>query len=178
MNKKSLLFFLFSCFLTNAQIISGKILSKEDNLPVPYAKIGIDSENAGTIANENGTFKIDLTGVEKNKNLQIEVGGFKKFTVSVDHFLKQNPQTIFLVEKVKDIEEVKINPAQFVHKNWGINTRTKRIMIGHNPSKDKEDQSKEVAMLFKTNKKTKIEKININISDFKTDKPVFIRFTV
>lgn len=51
-------------------------------------------------------------------------------------------------------------------------------MIGHNPSKSKEDMSKEVAMLFKTNKKTKIEKININISDFKTDKPVFIRFTV
>ena len=33
-------------------------------------------------------------------------------------------------------------------------------------------------MLFKTNKKTKIEKININISSFKTDKPVFIRFTI
>lgn len=178
MNKKSLLFFLFSCFLTNAQIISGKILSKDDNLPVPYAKIGIDSENAGTIANENGTFKIDLTGVEKSKNLQIEVGGFKKFTVSVDQFLKQNPQTIFLVEKVKDIEEVKINPAKFVRKNWGIKTKTKRIQIGHNPLKETGDQSKELAMLFKTNKKTKIEIININMASFISDKPVFIRFAI
>ncbi|MBF8457100.1 carboxypeptidase-like regulatory domain-containing protein [Kaistella sp. G5-32] len=178
MNKAPLLFLLFFGFLMNAQIIAGKILSKEENQPIPYAKIGIDNHNAGSIADDKGNFKIDLTAVDQKKNLQVEVGGFEKFTISVEKFLKQNPQTIFLVEKVKDIEEVKINPAKFDRKNWGITTKTKRIMIGHNPSKESGDQSKEVAMLFKTNKKTKIEKININISSFESDKPVFIRFTV
>lgn len=178
MKKTTLLFLLFLCFLMNAQIISGKILSKEENQPIPYAKIAIDNQNAGSIADEKGNFKIDLTGVDKKKNLQIEVGGFEKFIISVEQFLKQNPQTIFLVDKVKDIEEVKINPAKFDRKNWGITTKTKRIQIGHNPSKESGDQSKEVAMLFKTNKKTKIEKININISNFESDTPVFIRFTV
>ncbi len=178
MKKASLLFAFFLSFLINAQIISGKILSKEDKQPIPYAKIGIDTQNAGSIADENGNFKIDLTDVDKNKKLQIEVGGFEKFTISIDQFLKRNPQNIFLIEKVKDIEEVKINPTKFVRKNWGINTKTEKIQIGHNPSKESEDQSKEVAMLFKTNKKTKIEKININISSFESDKPVFIRFTI
>ena len=83
-----------------------------------------------------------------------------------------------LTEKVKDIQEVIINPNKYLRKNWGINTKTEKIQIGHNPSKSEGDRSKEVAMLFKTNKKTKIEKININISSFETDKPVFIRFTI
>lgn len=178
MKKTSLLFILFFGFLMNAQILSGEILSKEDHQPIPYAKIGIENENAGTIADEKGKFKIDLTAIDKKKNLNIEVGGFEKFTISVGKFLKTNPHPVFLNEKVKDIEEVIINPTKFVNKNWGINTRTESIQIGHNPSKSEGDLSKEVAMLFKTNKKTKIEKININISNFKTDKPVFIRFTV
>lgn len=181
MKKATLLFTsLFGLFL-NAQIISGTILSKEEKLPVPYAKIGIQNERAGTIADENGNFIIDLTDVDKNKNLQIEVGGFEKYSISAEKFIKQSTHQILLIEKVSSIEEVKINPAQFVKKNWGINTKTQKIQIGHNPSFDKEqtgDQSKEVAMLFKTNKKTKIEKININISSFDANKPVFIRFTV
>lgn len=178
MKKASLLFILFFGFVVNAQIISGEILSKEDQQPIPYAKIAIENENAGTIADEKGKFKIDLTAVDKKKTLNIEVGGFEKFSISVEKFSKANPQLIFLTEKVKDIEEVVINPTKFINKNLGINMKTQKIQIGHNPSKDKNDQSKEVAMLFKTRKKTKIEKININIASFETDKPVFIRFTV
>jgi hypothetical protein len=178
MTKTSVLFAFFLSFFMNAQTISGKILSKEENHPIPYAKIAIDNQNAGTIADENENFKIDLTSVDKNKTLQIQVVGFEKFTISVGEFLKQNLGNIFLTEKVKDIEEVKINQTKLVKKNWGINTKTKRIQMGHNPSKEIKNQSKEVAMLFKTNKKTKIEKININISRFESDKPVFIRFTI
>ena len=181
MKKASLLFILFLGLLLKAQTISGTILSKEEKHPIPYAKIGIQNESTGTIADEKGNFTIDLTNIDKTKNLQIEVGGFERYSISVAQFLKQPTHHILLTEKVASIEEVKINPAKFVQKNWGINTKTKKIMIGHSPSDDKDqkgDQSKEVAMLFKTNKKTKIEKININISDFTTDKPVFIRFTI
>lgn len=178
MKKASLLFILLLGFLMNAQTISGTILSKEENQPIPYAKIGIDNQNTGTIADENGNFKIDLTNVNPKTNLKIEVGGFEKYTIPVAQFLKQTSHKILLTQKVSNIEEVKIIPGKFVKKNWGINTKTKKIQIGHNPSKESEDQSKEVAMLFKTNKKTKIEKININISSFESDKPVFIRFTI
>ncbi|MGA9212910.1 carboxypeptidase-like regulatory domain-containing protein [Kaistella sp.] len=178
MKKASLLFILFWGFLMNAQIVSGTILSKEDKQPIPYAKIGIENENTGTIADENGHFKIDLTNIDLNKTLKIEVGGFEKYASTIDQFLKEKQHLIFLTEKVKDIQEVIINPKKYIRKNWGINTKTQSIQIGHIPSKSEEDLSKEVAMLFKTNKKAKIEKININISNFKTDKPVFIRFTV
>lgn len=178
MKKASLLFILFFGFLMNAQILSGEILSKEDQQPIPYAKIGIENENAGTIADEKGKFKIDLTAIDKKKNLNIEVGGFEKFTISVEKFIQANPHNILLTEKIKDIEEIKINSTKFVKKNWGITSKSRNFQIGHDASKSSNDVSRELAMLFKTNKKTKIEKININISSFKTDKPVFIRFTI
>ena len=178
MKKATLLFILFLGFFINAQIVSGTISSITEKQPIPYAKIGIENENAGTIADANGNFKIDLTNINKKTNLNIEVGGFEKYAISVEQFLKKNPQTIFLTEKVKEIEEVKINPAKFEKAIWGIKTKTKRIQIGHNPAKAEGDQSRELAMLFKTKRKAKIEKININISQFRADKPVFIRFTI
>ena len=152
-------------------------MSKEDRQPIPYAKIGIENQNFGAIADENGNFAINLDDIALESNVKIEVGGFENYSVSAKDFAKKNKQQILLKEKVKDIEEVRINPQKFVQKNWGINTKTVRVMIGHNPSKSEEDQSKEIAMLFKNSKKTKIEKININITVFKSDKPVFIRFT-
>lgn len=178
MGKINFLFLFLFTVCINAQIISGTIVSKEDNKVIPYAKIGVENEKLGTIADEKGKFNIDLTEIDKKKNLNVEVGGFEKYSISVENFSKANPHPILLTEKVKNIEEVVINPTKFINKNWGINTKTQTISIGHNASKSSDDVSKEIAMLFKTNKKTKIEKININISNFETEKPVFIRFTV
>ena len=44
-----------------AQTINGKIISRENNEPIPYARIGIENENFGAIADENGNYSIDLT---------------------------------------------------------------------------------------------------------------------
>ncbi len=178
MEKTTLLFVLFLGFLLNAQTITGTILSKEEMQPVPYAKIGIENQNTGTIADEKGQFKIDLTGVDRISQLKIEVGGFERYAISVEQFLQENPQTIFLTEKIKDIKEVKINPAKFIAENWGINSKTKRFIFKHTASKNETDQSREIAVFFETKKRTKVENININIVKFKTDRPVFIRFNI
>ncbi|MHA6697800.1 carboxypeptidase-like regulatory domain-containing protein [Chryseobacterium sp. A321] len=178
MKKLSFLFILFVGCLTKSQVVSGTIVSKEDMQPISYAKIGIENQSAGTIADEKGQFQIQLKNLDPQTQLKIEVGGFEPYSTSIEQFLKQKQHTITLIEKVKMIEEVIIDPGKYSRKNWGISTKTKRLLIGHTPSRSNEEQSKEVAMLFRTNKKTKIEKININISDFKTDRPVFIRFSL
>ncbi|MHA6728323.1 carboxypeptidase-like regulatory domain-containing protein [Chryseobacterium sp. A301] len=177
--KKIYLFFilLVGCLL-KAQFVSGTIVSKEDMQPISYAKIGIENQSVGTIADEKGQFQIQLKDLDPKTKLKIEVGGFEPYSTSIEQFLKEKQHTITLIEKVKNIEEVIIDPRKYSRKNWGISTKTKSLLIGHNPSKSSEDQSKEVAMLFRTHKKTKIEKININISDFETDRPVFIRYSV
>ena len=65
-----------------------------------------------------------------------------------------------------------------VSKNWGINAKTKKIQFIYNPQKNLQDISKELALPFATEKRTKIEKININFAYFESDRPIFIRYNV
>lgn len=176
-------FFIFYFFLgafVNAQTITGKVLSQYDSSPIPYAKIGIGSEENGTIADENGNYTLDLSTVNKEVDLIVDVGGFDKFKVPIDSFLQNRTHTILLKEKVRDIAEVVITPKRFKDKHWGVDSKSKKILFATYPErkKEKEEQSHEMALKFSNNKKTKIQKINLNISEFQTDVPVKIRINV
>ncbi|MDR7757446.1 carboxypeptidase-like regulatory domain-containing protein, partial [Riemerella anatipestifer] len=160
-----------------AQTISGKIISKENNEPIPFARIGIENENFGAIADENGNYSIDLTNVDRNKNLTVQIGGFVNFSQSIQKIINGN-HTIFLNEKVVGIHEVFLNPKKYYEKNWGTNAKTKKIQFGFNPARSKEDKSKEFGLAFNNNKKVKLQKINLNIVNLKTDKPLLMSFNV
>lgn len=173
-------FFILSGAFMNAQTITGKILSQDDNSPVPYAKIGIGMEENGTIADENGYYILDLNNVNKNLDLNVDVGGFEKFATSINSFLQKSSHDIILKEKVKDIAEVVINPKRFKDQHWGVDSNSKQILYAVYPDrrKEKEEQSKELAVKISNNKKAKIQKINLNIADYETDVPVKIRINV
>lgn len=177
--KKFNFLFVFFIFVTfQAQIISGTVLSKEDNKAIPYVKIGVEKEKIGTISNEKGEFSIDLSSINSNKNIKIEVSGFEPYSQNVEDFIKTNPQKIFLSEKVQSIKEVKLVPKKLVDKNWGINTKNKSISYSVNPKLNKESFLGETALEFSTKKKAKIKTINLNISQFNSDKPVLMKYTV
>ena len=167
---------LFYGILT-AQTINGKIISKENNEPIPFARIGIENENFGAIADENGNYSIDLTNIDRNKNLTVQIGGFINFSQSIQNFIDGN-HTISLNEKVVEIQEVVLNPKKYYEKNWGTNAKTKKVQFGFNPARSKEDKSKEFGVDFNNNKNIKLQKINLNIVDLKTDKPLLINFNI
>lgn len=173
-------FLIFLGIFCNAQVITGKILSRYDNTPVPYAKIGIGNEENGTIADENGSYTLDLSTVNKDLNLVVEVGGFDQFTIPIKNFLQNSSHTILLKEKVKDIATVDITPKKYKDKHWGVDSKSKKILFATYPErkKDKEEQSLELAIKFSNKKKAKIQKINLNIADFETDVPVELRVNV
>jgi hypothetical protein len=123
MKKLNALFFLFATYFFNAQVISGTVISKNENLPVPYVKIGIEKENAGTVSDEKGNFSIDLSGLDASRKLRIEVPGYEPYAETIQNFRKQDRQQVFLKEKVKSIKEVNIKVKKLVDKNWGVNTK-------------------------------------------------------
>ena len=92
--------------------------------------------------------------------------------------MNKNNSTFYLSEKVVNIEQVVITPKKFVTKNWGINAKTKSVQLIYNPEKNQQDISKELALPFDTKKRAKLEKINLNISYFEADRPVFVRYNV
>lgn len=178
MKKLYLLAFLYSLNYTNAQIISGTIFSKEENTPIPYVKIGVAKENIGTISDEKGNFSIDLSKMNSNNKVIIESAGYEKFSQNISDFIKQDGEKIFLKEKFKNIKEVQIVPKKLVDKNWGVNTKTKSVLYSVNPQLRKEQFLGETAIEFNANKKSKINKINLNIAEFQSNKPVLLRYSI
>lgn len=178
MKKLNFLFTLFLFSVSQSQVISGTVISKDESKAIPYVKIGVEKEKLGTISNEKGEFSIDLTSINPNKNIKIEVSGFEPYSQNVGNFIKKNPQQIVLQEKIQNIKEVKLIPKKLVDKNWGINTKNKSISYSVNPQQNKESFLGETALEFSTKKRAKIKNINLNISQFNSDKPVLMRYTV
>lgn len=178
MKKLNFLFIFLVYTIFQAQVISGTILSKEENKAIPYVKIGVEKEKIGAVSNEKGEFSIDLSSINTNKNVKIEVSGFEAYSQNVGNFIKTNPQKIYLSEKVQSIKEVKLVPKKLVDKNWGINTKNKTVSYSVNPKLNKESFLGETALEFSTKKKAKIKTINLNISQFNSDKPVLMKYTV
>lgn len=175
-----LFFYIFLGAFLNAQTVTGKVLSQYDRSPVPYARIGIDTEENGTIADEQGNYTLDLSTVNKDLNVTAAVGGFDKFSVPINSFLQSSTHIILLKEKVKDITEVTITPKRFKDKHWGVDSKSKKILFATYPErkKEKEEQSRELAIKFSNKRKVKIQKIHLNVADFQTDVPVELRINV
>lgn len=178
MKKLNTLFLILFTFYCKAQIVSGTIFSKEDSKPIPYVKIGVEKEKIGVISDEKGNFSIDLSGIDVAHKVKIEVPGYENYSVSVQEFSKQNPQKIFLNEKIKNIQEVKLVSKKLVDKNWGVNTKTKHVMYSVNPQFRKEDFLGETALEFNASKRSKIKNINLNIASYTSDKPVLMRYSI
>ncbi len=177
MKKINIIFALFAFLSFHAQTISGTVISKDDNQPVPYAKIGIVNNNYGIQADENGKFQIQLDNIPKDKELIVAVAGYKQFRSSVGDFVKQNPHNIYLYEKVTDIQEVVIAPKNYKDKNLGVNSKSKSLMF--TPNMEKGDSVvEETAVEFNSSKKLKITKINMNFSRFESTTPIKVRYTI
>ena len=179
MKTKFLFLSLLIYGIANSQIISGKIFSDENNQPIPYARIGVINESIGTVTDELGNYKIDLSKIDKSKEITVQLGGYKSFVQKVQNFGARNNHDIILKEKVTEIAEVKVSPKTFKNKNWGANSKSKKMGFWYTSNGNSDEAwLKELAILFHNKKKIKIEKININIAQFETENPVVLNFNI
>lgn len=177
MKKINFILALFAILSFHAQTIYGTVISKDDNHPIPYAKIGIVNSNYGIQADENGKFQIKLDDISRDKELMVAVAGYKQFRSSVEDFVKTNPHNIYLYEKVTNIQEVVMTPKNYKDKNLGVNSKSKSVMFTPNMEKGN-SVVEETAVEFSSNKKLKITKINMNFSRFESTTPIKVRYTI
>ncbi|MCJ7933242.1 MAG: alpha/beta fold hydrolase [Chryseobacterium sp.] len=178
MNKRNTLFILLSAASFNAQVISGTIISKNENQPISYVKIGVEKKTNGTISDEKGHFSIDLSDLDPQQKVKIEVPGYELYQETVQDFKKHDLQKIFLTEKIKNIKEIAIKPKKLVDKNWGVHTKTKNVMYFVNPALSKDDFLGETALDFNAKKRSKIKNINLNIARYVSNQPVVMRYSI
>ncbi len=162
----------------NAQVISGTIISKNENQPVPYVKIGVEKKTTGTISDGKGNFSIDLTGLDPQQKVKIEVPGYETYEEAVQDFKNHDQQKVFLNEKTKTIKEIAIKPKKLVDKNWGVKTKTKSVLYFVNPASKTAGFLGETALEFNAKKRSKIKNINLNIAKYSFTEPVLMRYSI
>ena len=190
MNKLTLLIFTFWGFFSFSQIISGTLLSSEDNSPIRFAKIGVENLQVGSLTDDNGNFSIDLTGIDKNSQSKIEVAGFETYLNKVSTLELTNPIKISLNPRVISIEEVSILGKNYVDQNLGSNSKMKRPHIlfisrssdyakkNFNKEQLEKMQNPEVAIQIDNKKRSKLLRIKMNFAKFELNNSLRSRFTI
>lgn len=171
---------VFLLFMNSVSIYSQTIngtVKNEDKNNIASVIIGVEGVSIGDITDKNGNFNINLTDVDENKNLIAYLGGYEPYRVKISDFLNQKEHDIILKEKTINIEPVVINSNYLVEKNIGVNSKSKSNYCGFN-SKSNKPLLKEFAIRFKNRKRIKLKNININLSQYKIDKPMTLVFDV
>ncbi|WP_055446156.1 carboxypeptidase-like regulatory domain-containing protein [Lacinutrix mariniflava] len=123
--------FLFTITLVNAQSISGKILST-DNEAIPYATIQI-GESHGTISNEEGNFTIATNGFLEQEIVKISYLGFETIEIPLnqftakDYILKEHFNVlseVYLSDKKLTIEEILEKVRANITTNYSNNSES------------------------------------------------------
>ena len=110
-----LLLFSFTTFAQDNYLLQGKVLSSEDNLPIPGVNVVILGTNEGTATDFDGNFEIQ---VSNDQVLQFSYLGFKNQTVIVNG---QNNVNILLEVDQNQLDEVVV---------IGYGTRKKKHLTG------------------------------------------------
>lgn len=120
-------------FLTDAQIITGKIINEEKD-PVPYATIYVSETHEGTISNSEGNFHLNLSrGIY---HLTIRSLGYHQIEKEVALETDSLHLNITLLRQEFEIKEVKVfpgkeDPAWFIIRKAIANAASFREKIKH-----------------------------------------------
>lgn len=81
--------------------ISGKIISAQENRPIPGANILVQGSNTGTTTNNEGEFSLEVPS--SNAVLSVSSVGYKTLEVNIN---RQTKLEIYLEEDISDLDEV------------------------------------------------------------------------
>lgn len=88
--------------------ISGKIISKKENIPLPYAYIQLKGVALGTVSKPNGEFTIHIPKRYQNNYLQFSYLGYETKEIAIAKAINLNPLTVILQESNTLLKEVTI----------------------------------------------------------------------
>ena len=162
----TILYLLFSEILFS-QVVSGVVTDTTGN-PVAYVSIGIVDGNRGTISNENGLYKIDLTGINKDEVLRFSSLGYHPVDLKVSSATENQNLNVVLNKKVYALQGVEVHPLKNIVVEFG---RKKRYRSGF--AFTGIGEGFELAQLFKNNKKVILKKFMFRINSTGYDSILF-----
>ncbi|MBI6117894.1 carboxypeptidase-like regulatory domain-containing protein [Salegentibacter maritimus] len=122
MNKiLSILFFSISAFTYSQSNIKGKIIDADTKSELPYANIGIQGTNIGTVSDKNGNFNLNLNKkLRSSDTLQFSFLGYKKKLIQISS-LRNKENVVKMIPQSDKLTEVVIPSKKPKEKTIGRN---------------------------------------------------------
>lgn len=167
--KNLVLFTLFSIWVlfAHAQVVDGVVKDAKTNLPLPYVNVGIIDKGVGTVTDNAGRFRINLTGHDAD-SLKLSMIGYKSLTYRVAGFIKDTEahKILLLQPTVTQLKEVKVNNHKWKQVVLGNTSQSKSTNAGFTDNK----LGYEIGAIIKIKKSpTFIKQFNANIASEVTD---------
>lgn len=107
-----ILLIISSFSLSYSQSVTGRITSRPTNEPLGYVTIGVLNKNYGTISDQDGLFKINLSGLSPLDTVKVSMIGYKSRKFTVNEFASNNPNELTLEEEIIKMDEVVISETR------------------------------------------------------------------
>lgn len=103
-----LLIFVLTTIFAQNKSFEGILNSKDANLPIAYANIGVLNQNLGTVTDQNGRFSLKIDQNFDNSDIRISSIGYITKIIKVVAFRKMlfESKTIFLEKAVSELREI------------------------------------------------------------------------
>lgn len=131
---KNIALFILTLLSTNlfAQIFSGKVSNLKTNEVLPYANVGVRGKNIGSIADEGGNFKIDISKASPNDQIVVSYLGFEPMIYLVNELKPNQVYEVKMTLKPVELKEIVVynkrvpiilgnNKKTSYHTGWGNN---------------------------------------------------------
>jgi len=109
------LFIILTAVNLSAQQISRTIFTEKEQ-PISDARIGIENEDMGDITGKDGKYLIDLTNVDKNRIIKIDVNGYQPFRMKVSDFEVLHHYNLLLRKRRLKLKMSKLFPKNIFRK--------------------------------------------------------------
>jgi len=122
------IFLLFSLLFAPiyGQVITGKVIDSSDDKPLIYVNIGVIGSPIGSITDENGNFKIDVTGKPSNAIIRFSMIAYKPSTFTIEELSKKD-NTIKLIPDTIHLNEVVVRPSGKIKEVGSINVNSEDV---------------------------------------------------
>lgn len=157
------LLLICSFFQLKAQVIKGRVIDAQTKQPIEFASIGVMNRDAGTVANEQGNFVLNIQKARPTDTLKISMLGYesKVFLVgNIESMLGHQNGIITLQPQNRTLQEVVIKPRKTKTITLGNTTDTRMMSAGFSSN----DLGSEVGTVLHYNKKKPGLLLNVNFN--------------
>jgi hypothetical protein len=128
--------FLLVCLCTSLTLsalqtsISGKVIAKDDNLPIAYANIIYKHKNTGTFSDEDGYFSLNINQAAQTDLIIISHIGYETLNISLKEALSKK---VFVLQRTQ-LEQVVLSAKS----NFNLNSFIKEVVKTYNKGRKKD----------------------------------------